>query len=109
LPSILDLDHIGVRLLGMGVGILGVSLAVASIYWLRDTASANSLKIISTVAVWAAYAVALGLRLGGRLLARRFAWTCLLLFPLALLSLQVVNDPRLPAAARAPAHAPPKP
>ena len=103
LPSILDLDHIGVRLLGMGVGILGVSLAVASVYWLRDTDSANFLKIISTVSVWAAYAVALGLRLSGRLLARRFAWTCLLLFPLALLSLQVVNDTRQPAAARAPA------
>ena len=87
----------------------GVSLAVASVYWLRDTDSANFLKIISTVSVWAAYAVALGLRLSGRLLARRFAWTCLLLFPLALLSLQVVNDPRPPAAARAPAHPPAKP
>ncbi|MCX6952688.1 MAG: cytochrome c biogenesis protein CcsA [Verrucomicrobia bacterium] len=98
LPSIIDLDHIGVRLLGMGVAILATSLAVGSVYWLRDTASANLVKIICTVAVWAAYTAALGLRLGGRLLTRRFAWTCLLLFPLALLSLEVVNMTRHPAA-----------
>ncbi len=108
LPSILDLDHIGVRLLGMGVAILGISLSVASVYWLRDTASANLLKIICTVAVWAAYALALGLRLDGRLLGRRFAWMCLLLFPVALLSLEVVNATRLPAppplASKFPGH-----
>src|SRR5687767_8594231 len=39
LPSILDLDHIGVRLLIAGVAILAVSLAVGSAYWLRDTST----------------------------------------------------------------------
>jgi HemX protein len=97
LPSIIDLDHMGVRLLGTGVTILATSLAVASSFWLRDMASANLLKIICTVAVWAAYASTFGLRLSGRLLARRFAWTCLVLFPLALLSLEVVNATRQPA------------
>jgi ABC-type uncharacterized transport system permease subunit len=97
LPSIIDLDHIGVRLLGMGVAILATSLAVASSIWLRDTASANLFKITCTVAVWAAYASTFGLRLSGRLLARRFAWTCLVLFPIALLSLEVVNATRQPA------------
>ena len=107
LPSIIDLDHIGVRLLGMGVAILATSLAVGSAYWLRDTASAHLLKIFFTVAVWSAYALALGLRLGGRLLARRFAWTCLLLFPAALLSLEVVNTSRHPAPPPATAAAQP--
>jgi HemX protein len=91
LPSIIDLDHIGLRLLGMGVAILATALSVGSVYWIRDTASANLFKILCTAAVWTAYAFALGLRLDGRLLGRRFAWTCLILFPVALLSLQVVN------------------
>ena len=99
LPSIIDLDHIGVRLLGSGVAILATSLAVGAAYWLRDTASANLFKILVTVAVWAAYTATFGLRLRGRLLARRFAWTCLLLYAAALLSLEVVNTSRHPAPA----------
>jgi ABC-type uncharacterized transport system permease subunit len=96
LPSILDLDAIGVRLLGAGVAILGISLAVGTCYWLRDPASVNLAKVLITVAVWAAYAAALGFRLGGRLLAKRFAWTCLALFAAALLSLGPVNASRHP-------------
>jgi HemX protein len=107
LPSVLDLDHIGVRLLVTGVTILATSLAVGSAYWLRDTASANLLKILFTVAVWGAYSLALGLRLGGRLLPRRFAWTCMLLFVAALLSLKVVDDSRYPAPLPATAAAKP--
>ncbi len=101
LPSILDLDHIGVRLLGAGVAILGISLAVGTVYWRRDPASVNAAKILITVAVWAAYAGALGLRLRGRLLAKRFAWTCLALFAAALLSLGPVNASRHPPLAAA--------
>ncbi|MBI5767915.1 MAG: cytochrome c biogenesis protein CcsA [Verrucomicrobia bacterium] len=96
LPSILDLDHIGVRLLSAGVALLAASLAVGSVYWFRDTASANLSKIFVTVAVWAAYAGALGLRLGGRLLTKRFAWTCLALFAFALMSLGPVDASRHP-------------
>jgi ABC-type uncharacterized transport system permease subunit len=94
LPSILDLDHIGVRLLGAGVALLTASLAVGATWWLRDTASADLLKILFTAAVWAAYALVLGLRLARRLLAGRFAWTCLALFAAALLSLGAVNSSR---------------
>ena len=101
LPSILDLDHIGVRLLTAGVAILAASLAVGSVYWLRDVASVNLTKLFVTLAVWAAYSTALGLRLGGRLLAGRFAWTCLGLFAAALLSLGPVDRSRHPAAPRA--------
>lgn len=106
LPSILDLDHIGVRLLSAGVALLAASLAVGSVYWLRDTASANVTKILVTVAVWAAYAMALGLRLGGRLLTKRFAWVCLALFALALLSLGPVDASRHPATTAAAAAQP---
>lgn len=98
LPSILDLDHIGVRLLGAGVAILAFSLAVGSVYWLRDTSSVNLAKLFVTLAVCLAYATALLLRLRGRLLAKRFAWTCIALFAAALLSLGPVDRSRNPPA-----------
>ena len=94
LPSIMDLDQIGVRLLGTGVALLGVSLAVGSVYWSRDPATVTVAKLGTTVALWAAYALALGLRLRGRLLAKRFAWVCLALFAAALLSLDLVDASR---------------
>ena len=96
LPSIIDLDHIGVRLLGAGVTLLSVSLGVGAVWWLRNTESVNAPKILITVAVWAAAGVVLGLRLTRKLLAGRFAWTCLALFAAALLSLWAVNDSRHP-------------
>ena len=101
LPSVLDLDHIGVRLLATGVALLGASLAVGSVYWLRDTASVSPAKLAITVLVWAAYATALGLRLRGRLLAKRFAWTCLAMFGAALLSLWPVDASRRPISSAA--------
>ena len=97
LPSILDLDHIGLRLLGAGVTILAFSLVVGSVYWLRDTSTVNLTKLFVTVAIWFAYTAALGLRLRGILLAKRFAWSCLALFIAALLSLGPVDKSRHPA------------
>lgn len=96
LPSILDLDHIGVRLLAAGVLILAFSLGIGSAYWVRDTSSVNLTKLFTTVAVWLAYTLALGLRLRGRLLSKRFAWTCLGMFAAALLSLWAVDASRHP-------------
>ncbi len=96
LPSVLDLDHIGVRLLGAGVAILAASLGVGAVYWVRDLSSVNTTKLVITIAVWVAYALALGLRLNGRLLAKRFAWACLALFAAALLSLGPVDKSRHP-------------
>jgi HemX protein len=100
LPSILDLDHIGVRLLGAGVTILTISLAVGSVYWVRDLASVNFTKLLITIFVWLAYALALGFRLRGRLLSKRFAWTCLVLFATALLSLDPIDKSRHPVTPR---------
>jgi HemX protein len=98
LPSILDLDHISVRLLGAGLALLTTSLAVGSVYWLRDTASVTISKLLTFV-LWAAYAMALGLRLRGYLLSKRFAWTCLVLFAAALISLGLVDANRHPLPA----------
>ena len=98
LPSILDLDHIGVRLLGAGVAILAISLAVGSVYWVRDMSTVNLTKLIATLAIWIAYTTALTLRLRGVLLAKRFAWACLALFVAALLSIRPVDQSRHPVA-----------
>jgi HemX protein len=94
LPSILDLDLISVRLLGTGVTLLSAALVVGSFYWLRDTASVNHMKLLVTVAIWAVYTTTFVLRLRGRLISRRFAWTCIIMFAVALLSLGPVNSNR---------------
>ncbi len=107
LPSIIDLDHIELRLLGTGWAVLTAALAFGSVYWLRDPASVGHLKLAATVAVWLAAAAAFALRLAGRLLARRFAWTCLLLFAAAFLSLQAVDSSRHPGLAQISEDAPP--
>lgn len=99
LPSILDLDHINLRLLAAGVLLLTASLGVGAVWWLRDPASVTDLKLILTVAVWIAYAVVLAQRLRGRLLAQRFAWISLLLFPVALGTLGAVDSSRHPERA----------
>jgi hypothetical protein len=83
------------------VALLTLALAFGTVYWSRDMATVNHAKLVATVAVWAAAAVALGLRAMGRLLARRFAWACLALFAAALLSLKAVDDSRHPATAEA--------
>jgi HemX protein len=90
-----------VRLLGSGVVILAVSLAVGSVYWVRDMSTVNLAKLVITIAVWVAYAAALGLRLRGVLLAKRFAWACLALFVAALISLGPVDRSRHPIAQKA--------
>lgn len=94
LPSIRDLDHISVRLLGAGTAILVIALAVGSVHWLRAPGFGLNAKILTTCAVGCAAAAAFILRLRGTLIAQRFAWTCLGLFVAALLSLLAVESSR---------------
>jgi ABC-type uncharacterized transport system permease subunit len=103
LPPIVDLDHISMRLLGTGVALLTASLVGGGFYWVQDTSTVDGLKLGMTIAVWLAYALALAMRLRGQLLAKRFAWTCLGLFVVALISLGAVDSSRHPGAVP-PAH-----
>ncbi len=107
LPSMLDLDHIELRLLGAGVALLTLALLFGSVYWTRDTATVGHAKLAATVAVWAVAVIALVLRASGRLLSRKFAWTCLALFAAALLSLKAVDESRHPEAVQAAERAAP--
>lgn len=96
LPSVRDLDHMNLRLLVTGVALLAASLAVGSAYWFDDTSSVNTAKLLITVAVWLAYTAACVLRVRQILIAKRLAWTCIILFAVALLSLGPVNSSRQP-------------
>jgi len=101
LPSILDLDHIEVRLLGTGAVLLTLALLFGSVYWSRDAASVGLFKLAATVAVWLVASLAFALRVSGKLLSKRFAWTCLALFAAALLSLGAVDTSRHPVTPKA--------
>lgn len=104
LPSLYDLDLISVRLLVFGVMLLSGALVVGSVHWVQNTAAVHWPKLLVTVAVWLFYTIALALRLRGQLGAKRFAWTALILFTFALLSLYVVDanrrNPAKPVAHR---------
>lgn len=96
LPSILELDHINVRLLVVGVGLMTWSLGIGTVHWVHDFASVNPSKLIWTVAVWLAYFIVMLLRLRSRLVSQWLAWSCMVLFIAALLSLGPVNASRHP-------------
>lgn len=94
MPSMVQLDQINFRLLLLGVLLLTFSLGVGAAWWVRDTASVDLPKLIVTVSVWFAYLLIGLLRWRTRLVAVRFAWVCLVMFMLALLSLGPVNSSR---------------
>jgi HemX protein len=94
LPSVVQLDLINFRALTLGVLLLTFSLGVGASWWVRDTASVDVPKLAVTIGVWAAYATVGLLRWRTRLVAVRFAWVCLVMFLLALLSLGPVNSSR---------------
>jgi len=97
LPSIVDLDQIGHRLLITGVVLLATSLLVGASWWTRNPGAVNPVKIAVTASIWVAYAVALALRLRGRLQGKRLAKVCIALFAVALLSLSLIT-PRRPVS-----------
>lgn len=94
LPSIVQLDAINFRLLAFGVAVLSTSLFVGGHYFRQDPASVDVLKLGVTILVWAAYLGVLLLRWRARLIAKRFAWVCVLLFLAALASLGPINRSR---------------
>jgi HemX protein len=94
LPSVVQLDQINTRMLALGVLLLTFSLAVGAVWWRQDTASVDIAKLVVTIGVWAAYLGVLLLRWRTWLVSVRFAWVCLVMFILALLSLGPVNSSR---------------
>lgn len=94
LPSVVQLDQINFRLLLAAETLLTVSLALGSVWWMRNTASVDTIKLAGTIGVWLAYGIALALRWKHRLVSAKFAWVCLVLFACALVVLESVNSSR---------------
>lgn len=111
LPSIVELDHINLRLLAVGVTLLTVALGIALAHWHAHLDLVAPGKLATTSLVWLCYAAALAQRLRQRCVAQRFAWVGLLLFLAPLFSLWVVVPVQrsAPAAATAPATEKPTP
>ena len=94
LPSVVQLEQINYRLVMLGVMLLTFSLSVGASWWVRNTDSVHWPKLLVTLTVWLSYLAILLLRWRGRLVSVRFAWVCLVMFCLALLSLGPVNSNR---------------
>jgi len=94
LPSLVESESMTLRILVAGTGVLTVSLLVGSLYWSQNLAEVNGPKFFSSIAVWLAYLIVLGLRLTNRLFARKLAVTCVALFLIAILSIWPVGNSR---------------
>ena len=82
------------RALAQRVLLLTFSLGVGAVWWVRDTASVDYPKLFVTLGVWFVYLVVWLLRWRAKLVSVRFAWVCLVMFIIALLSLGPVNSSR---------------
>ena len=96
LPSIVELDHMNLRLLACGVVLLTASLGIAGHHWHGHPGVVAPIKLVVTGAVWLFYVTALAQRLRQHWVGQRFASLCLALFLAPLLSLGIVSSPDRP-------------
>jgi ABC-type uncharacterized transport system permease subunit len=98
LPSIVELDHMNLRLLACGVVLLSIALGIAGHHWHGHPAAVAPAKLVVTGAVWLFYVATLAQRLRQHWVGQRFASVCLALFLAPLLSLGIVSSPHRPPA-----------
>lgn len=104
LPSVVELDHINLRLLAVGLVLLTAAVAIAGHHWYGHPGVIAPAKLVAILAVWFAYVVLLVQRLRQRWVAQRFALLGLILFLAPLLTLWLVHSPhRTPVPTVAPA------
>ncbi len=94
LPPLRQLDQVGGQLLGAGLGLLSLSLAVGFAGLSNKGGEPFTLKLVVAAAVWAGYAAVFALRRREKLGARGMARACLALFLLALFSLWPATEVR---------------
>jgi len=93
LPSVKQLDNIGKRLLLAGVSLLTIAIAMGFANLLKEQDGVGYGKLIAAMVVWLSYLITYRIRVSKRLIASQFAWACVLLFLMALLSLWPLNAP----------------
>jgi len=95
LPSVFQLEKINLRLLLLAFAVLSLGVMMGFALGAEDWSRVPLAKLITTVLVWLAYGVVLGLRLRGQLVAKPFAVVLIVLFGCALVALWVVDHARL--------------
>lgn len=91
LPSLRELERVGVRLLVVSSAVYTVACAMGLAWFLCTDARVSGVKLLMASIVWAGYAAALILRLLGRLGGRALAYAGVVLFALALATLYPVR------------------
>jgi len=94
LPSVQQLDTVAQRLLVTGVGVLTAALLFGAVFWVENTELVPVFKLSVTCLVWAGYLAVVVLRLKKKLVTRRHAVACILLFFCAMASLWPVQSAR---------------
>lgn len=97
LPPLRQLDKVGGQLLGVGLGLLTLALAVGFAGLAHKGAESSSFKLIVAALVWAGYIAVFVLRRTEKIGCKIFARACLALFLLTLFSLWSSNSGRKPA------------
>jgi len=91
LPSLAELDSLNRQLLLVGAWALSVAVALGALDWVQQPGGVSATKLGVTVAVWVGYLVAGWMRWRNRLVSTHYAWSCVGLFALAILSLWPVS------------------
>lgn len=94
LPSVQQLDLMAKRLLLTGVIVLTAALVFGAVFWVDNLDLVPVFKLTATCLIWLGYLAVVVLRMQKKLVTRRHAITCILLFLLAIASLWPVQSGR---------------
>ncbi len=96
LPSIVQLDRMAGRLLGIGLVVMSASLAIGFFYWWGDPARVDGGKLLMIATLWLGYVVLWWMRRLHRMYTHTGCWFAMVFFAGLLLSLGPVNASRHP-------------
>ena len=94
LPSLVQLETVGTRLLILATSCFSISLLMGSWAYVQALEGVTAFKLIITLPLWIGCCLILGLRLMRRIRGRTFAWACIALFATALFALWPVEGSR---------------
>jgi len=94
LPSVQQLDLMAKRLLVTGVLVLTAALIFGAVFWINNLDLVPALKLAATCLIWLGYVVVVVLRMQKKLVTRRHAIACIILFVMAIASLWPLQSGR---------------
>jgi ABC-type uncharacterized transport system permease subunit len=96
LPSIYEMELVIGRLLLIALITYTSAVFIGGWYYLANPDAIKAGKLMFTLLLWTGYAAAFVLQKAGKLYHQRLAWTCIMLFVFALLTLWPVEINRAP-------------